>query len=145
MSDVFGRQRGLCHVVFVILVLAAGIAASMPVAAHHYAVASFDAAKPIHVTGVLTRFEWTNPHSHFYIDVKDDRGNLASWICEAGSPGDLARRGLRRGDVNVGDTLSVDGYRAKDGSRSMIVARLALPDGRSILGSIAARTPVKDR
>jgi len=102
--------------------------------AHHSFAAEFDASKAIRVEGVLTKIEWTNPHSWFYVDVKDDQGVVANWACEAGAPGALSRRGFKRGDVKLGDTIIVDGYRAKDGSRLMDARRVTLPDGRIISG-----------
>jgi hypothetical protein len=105
--------------------------------AHHSFAAEFDGSKSIRVKGVLTKIEWTNPHSYFYIDVKDDQGNVTNWACEAGAPGSLSRRGFRRGDVKLGDTLIVDGYQAKDASHLMDARRVTLPDGRIISGGSA--------
>jgi hypothetical protein len=118
--------------------LAAGavlaLAAALPVLAHHSFAAEFDASKAIRLTGTLTKIEWTNPHSYFYIDVKDEKGQIANWGCEGAGPGALSRRGFKRGDIKVGDTLIVDGYRAKDGSHLMDARRVTLPDGRNIYG-----------
>src|SRR5690349_2832980 len=50
--------------------------------------------------------EWTNPHSYFHIDVKEENGSTMEWTCEAGAPGGLSRRGFKRGDIKIGDTLS---------------------------------------
>jgi Family of unknown function (DUF6152) len=105
--------------------------------AHHSFAAEFDGSKSIRLTGVLTKIEWTNPHSYFYIDVKDENGNVANWACEAGAPGSLSRRGFRRGDVKLGDTLVVDGYQAKDASHLIDARRVTLPDGRIISGGSA--------
>src|SRR5579871_6982966 len=92
------------------------LASAVPVAAHHSFAAEFDGSKAIRLRGTLTKIEWTNPHSYFYIDVKDDKGATVNWGCEAASPGALSRRGLKRGDVKLGDAVIVDGYLAKDGS-----------------------------
>ena len=61
-------------------------------------------------------------------------GSVAKWACEAGSPGALSRQGFKRGTVKFGDTIIVDGYRAKDGSRLMVALRVSLPNGRIVLG-----------
>jgi hypothetical protein len=118
--------------------LAAGavmlLAASIPMLAHHSFAAEFDASKAVRLTGTLTKIEWTNPHSYFYIDVKDEKGQIANWGCEGAGPGALSRRGFKRGDVKIGDPLIVDGYRAKDGSRLIDARRVTLPDGRNIYG-----------
>lgn len=115
-------------------VLGLGIMAAAPVLAHHSFAAEFDATKAVRLTGTLTRIEWTNPHSYFYLDVKDDKGTVANWACEGGGPGALSRRGFRKGDVKLGDTLIIDGYQAKDHSHMIDARRVTLPDGRSIYG-----------
>ncbi len=110
------------------------LAAAVPMLAHHSFAAEFDASKAVRLTGTLTKIEWTNPHSYFYIDVKDEKGQIANWGCEGAGPGALSRRGFKRGDIKIGDTLVVDGYRAKDGSRLIDARRVTLPDGRNIYG-----------
>jgi hypothetical protein len=93
------------------------------------------------VTGALTKIEWTNPHSYFYVDGKDDAGVSGKWTCEAAAPGSLSRQGLRRGDVKIGDTIIIDGYRAKDGSNIVDAQRVTLPDGRIISGAGSPDAP----
>lgn len=111
------------------------LVAAVPVAAHHSFAAEFDGTKVIRLKGTLTKIEWTNPHSYFYIDVKDETGKVINWGCEAGAPGALSRRGFRKGDIKLGDTLVVDGYLAKDGSNIVDARRVTLPDGRIVAGS----------
>jgi hypothetical protein len=120
-----------------IFLASVSVAAGMPVRAHHSFAAEFDASKAIRLTGTLTKVEWTNPHSYFYIDVKSDSGEVVKWSCEAGSPGALSRRGFKRGDLKLGDTVIVDGYRAKDGSNLVDARRVTLPDGRIVSGASA--------
>ena len=120
-----------------ILVASLSLAAGVPLLAHHSFAAEFDASKAIRVTGTLTRVQWTNPHTYFYIDVKDENGSVSKWSCEAGAPGALSRRGFKRGDLKLGDMVVVDGYRAKDGSRLMDARRVTLPDGRIVSGASA--------
>ena len=120
-----------------LLVLAGSVTAGAPLVAHHSFAAEFDASKAIRLTGTLTRIEWTSPHSYFHLDVKDEGGNVAEWVCEGGAPGALSRRGFKRGDIKIGDTLIVDGYRAKDGSRLIDSRRVTLPDGRIVSGAAA--------
>jgi Family of unknown function (DUF6152) len=116
---------------------ALALGCAIPLAAHHSFAAEFDGSKAIRLKGKLTKIEWTNPHSYFYMDVTDDNGAVANWSCEAGSPGALSRRGFKRGDIKLGDTLIVDGYRAKDGSRLVDARRVTLPDGRIVSGGSA--------
>jgi hypothetical protein len=120
-----------------LLVAVLAMTASLPVLAHHSFAAEFDGSKPIRLTGALVKVEWTNPHSYFYIDVKDETGSVATWGCEAGAPGALSRRGFKRGDLKLGDTVVVDGYRAKDGSHLVDARRVTLPDGRIVSGASA--------
>ena len=115
-------------------VAAAVLAGAVSASAHHSFAAEFDASKPIRLVGTITKVQWTNPHSFFYIDVRDEGGNVVSWACEGGGPGALSRRGWKRGDLKLGDTLVVDGYMARDGSHLIDARRVTLPDGRSIYG-----------
>lgn len=120
-----------------ILVVSIGLTARAPLVAHHSFAAEFDGTKSVRLTGTLAKVEWTNPHSYFYIDVKDEGGKVVSWGCEAGSPGALSRRGFKRGDLKLGDTIIVDGYLAKDGSHLIDAQRVTLPDGRIVSGASA--------
>ncbi|HUK34965.1 MAG TPA: DUF6152 family protein, partial [Vicinamibacterales bacterium] len=113
-----------------------GVTQAVP-SAHHSFAAEFDAQKPVRIAGTLAKIEWTNPHSYFYVDVKDDGGAVIRWGCEAGSPGALSRRGFKRGDLKLGDSIVVDGYLARDGSHFMDARRVTLPDGRIVSGASA--------
>jgi uncharacterized protein DUF6152 len=102
--------------------------------AHHSFAAEFDAEKPARLVGVITKIDWANPHTYFYLDVKNSQGVISNWGCEAGNPGALSRRGWKRSDLKIGDTLIVDGFLAKDGSHLIDARRVLLPDGRSVYG-----------
>jgi hypothetical protein len=116
-----------------LLVCIAAIAA-VPCEGHHSFAAEFDGTKPVRLVGIITRIEWTNPHSYFYLDVKDSKGHISNWACETGNPGALSRRGWKKGDIKYGDPLIVDGYLAKDGSKFIDARRVTLPDGRVVYG-----------
>jgi uncharacterized protein DUF6152 len=120
-----------------LLVTIVALVVGARVNAHHSFAAEFDASKAIRLTGTLTKIEWTNPHTFFYLDVKDDSGSIVKWSCESGAPGALSRRGFKRGDLKIGDTIIVDGYRAKDGSKLVDARRVTLPDGRILSGASA--------
>ena len=125
----------LRRTVLIALLLVA--AAAGRIAAHHSFAAEFDASKAIRVTGTLAKVEWTNPHTYFYVDVKDDSGAVVRWACESGAPGALSRRGFKRSLLKLGDTLVVDGYRAKNGANLMDARRVTLPDGQILSGASA--------
>jgi hypothetical protein len=105
-----------------------------PLLAHHSFSAEFDGTKPIQLKGVVTRIEWANPHVYFYIDVKATDGKVENWGCETAGPGGLLRRGWKRESLKVGDEVTVNGYRAKDGSKLADARHITLPDGRRIFG-----------
>ena len=84
--------------------------------AHHSFAAEFDANSPIELKGTVTKVAWANPHTFFYIDVTNDKGDIENWALEMGSPNGLMRRGWTRDSMKIGDVVTVSGSRAKDGS-----------------------------
>ena len=107
-------------------------ASAVPVVAHHSFAAEFDATKPVNLTGVVTKVEWMNPHTYFYIDVKDQQsGKVTNWACEMGSPNGLTRQGWTRNTLKVGMVVSLEGTRAKDGSPKTN-ARNVMVDGKKL-------------
>jgi Family of unknown function (DUF6152) len=93
--------------------------ASAPIVAHHAFSADFDINKPVKIQGIVTKVEWTNPHVWMYLNVKDETGNVTNWGFEMGAPHQLQGRGWTRDLVKLGDELSVEGHRTKDGTPRM--------------------------
>lgn len=87
-----------------------------PVAAHHSFSAQYDRSKPHTLTGTVTKMEWQNPHIYFYVAVKDDSGKETVWAVEGMAPNGLYRQGWRRDSLKAGDTVTVEGWLARDGS-----------------------------
>jgi hypothetical protein len=98
-----------------------------PTLAHHSFAAEYDSKKPVTLKGIITKVDWTNPHVYFFIDVKDEKGDISNWGFEMGPPGLLQRAGWTRNTMKVGDEVIVEGTMAKDGSnqanaRSVVMA-----------------------
>ena len=115
--------------------LGLGIAAilwSAPAGAHHAFAAEYAGDQPITLRGTLTKVEWVNPHGWVHLDVKGPDGKVVNWAVEFGSPNALLRRGLRKSDFPAGLEVVVDGFRAKNGTPTINVSSVKLPDGRNL-------------
>jgi len=104
----------------------------LPGFAHHSGAAEFDVNNKVDLAGVVTKVEWTNPHAHFYMDVKDENGKVTNWNLELASPNVLIRNGWRRNSIKPGDTVSVSGIRAKDNSTYGSASVITFPDGHKL-------------
>jgi Family of unknown function (DUF6152) len=111
--------------------------------AHHGISAWFDMTKSITVKGTVGSFDWTNPHSYIYADVKNEKGVLEKWTAEMGSPVMLARKGWRKDTLKAGDEITLIGRPAKDGKTSMLLNKAVLANGQELSGSdLLEGTPV---
>jgi Family of unknown function (DUF6152) len=135
------RYRGflLCAAA---LALSAG---SMPAAAHHSFAAQFDSAKPVTLTGKITKVEWYNPHVYFYIDVKDEKTNqVTNWAAEMNSPNSLMRLGWSRDSMKIDDIVTVQGSLAKDGSKLVNARSVVLANsGKRLFAGSSEGTPIQ--
>jgi Family of unknown function (DUF6152) len=107
------------------------LAPAVPSSAHHAFATEFDLKKQLTLTGVVTKVEWSNPHTYFYMDVKAESGNVVNWTFETAGPNILAKLGWDRKSLKVGDHVTVTGYRARGASniasaRAVVLAKRLL-------------------
>ena len=109
--------------------------------AHHSFVVEFDANKPVDLKGTVTKIEWSNPHTYFYIDVTMPDGKVINWGMEMGSPNGLMRQGWSRNTMKIGDVVEVEGSMAKDGSPTGNARSVSLNGKRLFAASSQGTTP----
>jgi hypothetical protein len=119
---------------------------AVPAWAHHAFAAEFDAKKPVHLEGVVSKVELINPHSWIHVDVKGADGTVTSWMVEAGSPNVLLRRGFTKATISTGTPVVVEGYQSKDGSQRANGRDITLPNGQKLfLGSQGTGAPYDEK
>jgi hypothetical protein len=135
----FEMSRTLCAAA------AALVLAAMRLSAHHAFSAEYDENKRVIISGTVTRFKWINPHAWLYVDGKGESGKAGSWSFEMGSPNGLLHRGWTRTELKRGDQVTVEAYRAKDGSNLANARTVTMPDGRKLFGGFQTTpgAPVK--
>ena len=100
--------------------------------AHHSFAAEFDAEKPVTLKGIVVKWEMVNPHGWITVDVAGPGGEKVRWMVETSNPNGLMRLGWTKNSLKPGDQITVEAYRAKDGSNTANAARVTLADGRSV-------------
>ncbi|HWE53361.1 MAG TPA: DUF6152 family protein [Bryobacteraceae bacterium] len=130
-----------------VLIAGAGMVLSaIPAWAHHAFAAEFDAKKPVHLEGTVTKVELINPHAWIHVDAKNADGTVTSWMVEAGSPNVLLRRGFTKQSVAPGTAVVVEGYQSKDGSNRANGRDITLPNGQKLfLGSQGTGAPDEEK
>ncbi len=114
------------------VLLAAALIAPLDASAHHSFGAEFDATKVVHLVGTVVKFEWSNPHSWLYMDVKEPNGSVEHWKIEGGAPSLLLRRGWNRNSLPAGIEVVVNAYQARTGQFRASARDIVFPDGRKL-------------
>ena len=109
-------------------------------AAHHSFAAEFDAEKPVTLKGTVVKWEMMNPHGWITMDVPAPDGRTAQWMVETSNPNGLMRLGWSKRSLKPGDEITVEAYRAKDGSNTANAARVMLSDGRRVFAGSSGTT-----
>ena len=122
--------------------LAACLASVVPVAAHahHAFAAEFDRNKEIEVTGIVSKVEWMNPHARIYIDAPDPEleNQVVNWDFELGSPNNLMRQGWTRNSLQVGQTVTINGWRARNNPHVANARTVTGADGKRLFAGTSA-------
>jgi hypothetical protein len=103
--------------------------------AHHAFMAEYDAEQIVNLKGVVTRFEWANPHCHVFIEVKDAEGTATLWDFEMGGPGILVQNGWEKTTLHSGDIVSVRAALARNGTKKASAREVTLPNGKRLSGA----------
>ena len=120
--------------------MAAIAAVTSPAQAHHSFRSQYDAERTITLTGVVTRLDWMNPHVYFFLDITaEDTGELETWAFEMGAPHLLQRIGWKRNTMQVGETVTVNGTRARDGSKTVNALRVTVTASGEVLGAASSQ------
>jgi hypothetical protein len=116
---------------FPVAVMVGFLAASLPVFAHHGR-ATYDETKLATIMGTVSAFQFSNPHAQLFLDVKGDKGNIEKWIGEGTSPNMLVREGWDRKTIKPGDQITATGHPARNGTNSIRIEKIVLPNGREL-------------
>jgi hypothetical protein len=135
MSDsLLGRAT---RIVLAALMFSAATAAL----AHHSFAAQYDTNKPVTMSGVVTKVDWTNPHVYIYVDVTDEKAKkVSNWAFEMGPPHMLQKAGWKRNDLKIGEEVAVDGWLARDGSNSANARRVTRKSTGQVLGAATSNS-----
>jgi len=129
------------------VVLCSVMATALPLLGHHSFAAQFDRQKQKTLNGPVTKVDWINPHARFFLDVKDESGKTVNWEVELGAPAILMRSGWTRNSLEIGQTVTVNGALAKDGSNLLNASTVTLSNGKRVFAGSSSgdneTTPAK--
>ena len=113
----------------------AGLLVAGPVFAHHGR-SNYDVSSTVTMKGVVTGFEWENPHALIYVDVTGENGKVEKWTAETNSPNTLSRQGWNRNTVKPGDQITLVGHRVKGGGYYINFSKIVFADGHELSPAI---------
>jgi hypothetical protein len=119
-----------------LLLGAAGLLVVSRLALAHHGRSNYDVTSTATVKGIVTEFEWTNPHALIHLDVTGENGNVEKWIAETNSPNTLTRQGWSKNTVKVGDEVTLVGHRVKGGGFYINFSKITWPDGRVLTPAV---------
>jgi hypothetical protein len=117
-----------------IALTAAGAAVPASSWAHHAFSAQFSRDLPVEITGRVSKVEWMNPHARFYVEAEDENGETVEWNFELASPNALMRQGWRHDSLEVGDEITVEGFRARNSPNVANAGTVKLANGEELFG-----------
>lgn len=120
----------------VVVLLIAGVSAAAY--AHHSFAAQYDDKKPVKMSGHVTKVEWTNPHVYLYIDVPGKGGATTNWGFEMGPPHMLQKAGWKKNSLSIGEEVSIEGWQARDGSKTANARRVTRTASGEVLGAASS-------
>ena len=106
-----------------------------PLFAHHGR-SNYDVSSTATVKGVVTEFQWVNPHALILVDVTGEDGKIEKWIAETNSPNTLSRQGWSRNTVKVGDQITLFGHRVKGGGFYINFSKITFADGKELTPAV---------
>ena len=115
-----------------LIALASAVLLGGHAAAHHSFAAEFDAQKPVTLKGTVVKWEMINPHGWITLAVSGGDSKTTQWMIETSNPNGLMRLGWSKRSLKFGDEITVEAYRAKDGSNTANAATVTLADGRKV-------------
>lgn len=107
-----------------------------PTVAHHSLYAVFDEDQSITLKGVVSKVDWVNPHVYLYLDVADATGKVNTWSIETFPPTTLRRAGVTRDKLGLGETITLLGYKSRNGTPLAFLRQITFADGRELLISL---------
>ena len=102
----------------------------------HHGRSNYDVSSAATVKGVVTEFQWVNPHALILVDVTGEDGKIEKWIAETNSPNTLSRQGWSRNTVKVGDQITLVGHRVKGGGFYINFSKITFADGKELTPAV---------